>query len=322
MVIAADPHAETLFPGQPGSYEWSITAARDETIRSISTSCGCSLPLTEGFKPFDLKENESRSVRLSYGNSLSGDYEVTVAAWGENRKEPIHKGAFVFGVRDALVLQASPKEHPWGRLDLSEGAPGVWMGKRSFTRGPHPKPWAAISCKIAANENQGWSATVSHEGNAVEFTAKLEPHGLCGIWSTKAIFSFQTVDGTALPYTPRLPLRALVPGPVEAQPRTAVIGTMESGTTTDSTVVIQPTAGWSARPASVEQEVDADRAAIHATMSLPMDVSGPWTASLTVSALSNATPGKANGAVIVKFSDGTRLRVPFLVTIAPKLPVP
>lgn len=320
MLGAAEPTGDVLYPGVPAFIDWSIVPAKSDTVRAVRTSCGCTV--ANDFRPYDALAGVARTVQLRYGYATPGDYSVDVTAWGSAPDEPLHKGTFSYRVRDAIAMKDKPTDNPWGRLDLNPSSvPGVWRGERAWVRGPHPRPWATMSCQVADGEVPGWSVEVVPVEDSWLFRAGFEPHGLCGIWATRIKFRFADAAGTPLPYEPRLSLRALISGPVEAQPRTAVIGSMAPGSSTETQIVIQPAEGWQGRPVSVSQETTTEHPGVLATMRMPTDVgAGPWTAGLTVSIAPDALPGKSNGAVVLTCSDGTRLRIPFLVTILPTLP--
>lgn len=298
-------------PNEPIATVWTIRGAGNPLMR-ISTSCGCTL--VEAPPAGTVIPVQGLPVTLRTTFAVSGDHVFSAAAFGADPVAPIDQISYRITVTDLIGFEG--RESPWSKLVLARQPGGSWSGMRRFTRGRHPAPWSELTAEPVAQESgPAWRAAVVQHGQSWDLQVGLDPGRCCGVWSNRVTCRFSRADGTLLPYTPSLKAVATLPGPVAAIPSSVVIGGIEPGASATAKLVLRSPAGWVGVPLRWREDEPRDGTTVAVAWSeavVHQDGSRQWPVSITIAVAAGHPVGQIGGGVVVTFSDGTTVRIPYL----------
>lgn len=298
-------------PNEPITTVWTVRGAGKQLMR-IATSCGCTL--VEAPAAGTTIPDQGLPVTLRTTFAVSGEHTFSATAFGADPGTPIDQITYRIAVTDLIGFEG--RESPWSKLVLTQQRGGGWSGSRRFTRGRHPASWSELTAEPAAQgSGPVWRASVVQQGQSWELQVALDPGQCCGVWTNRVTCRFRKADGALLPYAPSLKAIATLPGAVAALPASVVVGGVEPGTSTTARVMLRSVPGWMGVPLRWSEDEPRDGVTVAvawAEAAANQDGSRQWPATITITVAEGHPVGQIGGGVVVTFSDGTAIRIPYL----------
>lgn len=303
-LVAADPqpvHGIMLYPGETGHATFAIRVPEPTTVTGVSSTCAC---IAASTLPPVLEPTRDQpwtlliSTRDDDTGAISGSGWIRGSAGG---RDTLITCTYDGEVRDLIAWPWSGSVVDLGRM-RSDGADLAVTA--SLRRGTHPEPWDSCTVAVEGDPAIDAAQTPGADGSWT-LRATVHPGGVCGVLSSRLTWSFAT-GGRALGYHPSRVLRAIVDGPVSAQPHAALIGAVAAGATRRIPVWLAGS-GADGRIPAIVRLAPSDPALVAASA----DAAGRIDLAFTAS----GPPRQANGHLDAHFADGTILRIPWIARI-------
>lgn len=301
-------------PNEPITTVWTVRGAGMPLMR-IATSCGCTL--VEAPAVGTTIPDQGLPVTLRTTFAVSGEHTFSASAFSVDPVTPIDQITYRIAVTDLIGFEG--RESPWSKLVLTRQRGGGWSGSRRFTRGRHPATWSELSAEPAEQEcGPVWRTAVVKEGRSWELQVALDPGQCCGVWSNRVTCRFRKADGGLLPYAPSLKAVATLPGVVAALPASVVVGGIEPGAGSTARVMVRSVPGWMGVPREWKPDEPRDGVTVAVGWSeatANQDGSRQWQVAITITVATGHPVGQIGGGVVITFSDGTAIRIPYLAAV-------
>lgn len=325
--LAADFQADTLLPSAKGIFNWRVNDSKGSKLTEIRTSCGCTVAdkveLGGPIPP------EGVVVKMRYGNIQRGIHRVSLKAFTNG--VVIQEDCLIFTISDPVGIIKNPVDgelfaNPWSKLELAfNDASQRYEAHRTFVKNEiGSAPWENMDVK-SSSILPPWEVSLANHGDGqYRLDVFLNARNICGLWTLKIPIEFHNGEEKPI-FIESIVAKSVISGPVSAIPSELIVGSLQNKETQKLRFKLEAKTNYTVSLLSVECDesgqaklITPDVKKVESHLAAMADAINSWTVEVEFTGKEDVL-GKANGALIATFSDGVKVRIPYLATIVPSL---